>query len=63
VRGTVSEFDEDRCLGTIVTDSDAYAFHGVVLADGSRTIEPGTPVEFDLLPKFGRYEATNIRRT
>ena len=62
MRGVVSAFDEARCLGTISAEGGEFPFHGVTLADGSRTIEPGTEVDFDVLPKLGRYEAGNIRR-
>jgi len=62
MRGVVTEFDEGRCLGTVTTEKGAFPFHGVTLADGSRAIEPGTEVEFEVLPKLGRYEAGNIRQ-
>jgi cold shock CspA family protein len=62
MRGVVTEFDEARCLGTVTAEVASFPFHGVVIADGSRAIEPGTEVEFEVTPKLGRYEATNIRR-
>jgi hypothetical protein len=31
-----------------------------VIADGSREIAVGTDVEFEMIPKLGRYEASNI---
>jgi cold shock CspA family protein len=61
MRGVVTEFDESRCLGTVTAEQGQFPFHGVVLVDGSRTIDAGTEVEFDVLPKLGRYEAGNIR--
>ncbi len=60
--GIVSEFDADRGLGTVrAADGTEHLFHCVEIADGSRRIEVGTEVRFDLLPKFGRYEAANLR--
>jgi cold shock CspA family protein len=62
VRGTVTEFDDHRGLGSITTDdAHVFPFHCTAIADGSRTIVIGTNVEFAVLPKLGRYEATSIR--
>jgi CspA family cold shock protein len=57
----VTEFDEQVGLG-VITDAcgTTYAFHCVEIADGSRTIDVGAAVEFDLLPKLGRIEACLI---
>ena len=62
-RGTVSAFDAERGLGT-VTDVDGvdFPFHCIEIADGTRAIEPGADVSFDVLAKLGRWEASNIRR-
>jgi cold shock CspA family protein len=63
VDGTVTEFDEARGLGTItVSDGAIYAFHCTQIADGTRTIDVGQAVRFELLPKLGRYEATSIEK-
>jgi cold shock CspA family protein len=60
--GTVTAFDESVGLGTITSEGGAeHAFHCIEIADGSRTIAVGTTVSFDLLAKFGRYEAASIR--
>lgn len=59
--GVVAEFDIDSGLGVIEADGRRFAFHCVEIADGSRDIAHGTDVRFDLLAKFGRYEAANIR--
>jgi cold shock CspA family protein len=60
--GTVSQFDESVGLGVIAAEGGAeHAFHCIEIADGTRTIAVGTPVSFDLLAKFGRYEAASIR--
>jgi len=61
-RGTVDGFDEAAGLGTI-TDADGrtYPFHCIEIADGSRTIDVGAAVRFDVLAKLGRWEAASIR--
>lgn len=63
LRGVITSFDDEAGLGVIVgVDGVEHSFHCVEIADGSRTIEPGTEVSFDVLAKFGRWEASNIRR-
>ena len=48
--GTVTAFDEHVGLGEVRSeDGDVYLFHCVEIADGSRTIDVGAPVEFDLM--------------
>jgi cold shock CspA family protein len=61
--GVVTAFDEAAGLGTI-TDANGvdHPFHCIEIADGSRSIEVGTEVSFDVLAKFGRWEAANVRR-
>jgi cold shock CspA family protein len=62
-RGVVAAFDEAGGLGTIAgADGVEHPFHCIEIADGSRTIDPGTAVSFDVLAKLGRWEAANIRR-
>ena len=64
MRGTVTTFDKDVGLGEITAeDGRILLFHCVVIADGSRDIPVGAAVQFELLPKFGRYEATHIVAT
>jgi CspA family cold shock protein len=61
MRGKVSAFDDDAGLGTITADDGAaFPFHCTQIADGSRTIEIGAAVDFDLLARLGRWEATAI---
>ena len=61
--GRVDHFDADVGLGEIVTETgERYRFHCIEIAGGSRDIPAGVEVDFDLLPKLGRYEAANIRR-
>jgi cold shock CspA family protein len=60
--GRVIDFDGHVGLGHVVADDGAeHLFHCVEIADGTRTIEVGAAVEFDLLRKFGRDEASAIR--
>lgn len=61
--GTVASFDDPAGLG-VVTASDGrdYPFHCTAIEDGTRTIEPGTPVAFVVVPgRAGRWEASRIR--
>lgn len=60
--GTVTQFDEYVGLGEIASDDGTpYLFHCVEIADGSRTIDVGAEVEFGLMTKFGREEASQVR--
>jgi cold shock CspA family protein len=60
--GVVSEFDAAAGTGTVIADDGTdFVFHCIEIADGTRTIDPGTPIEFALLAKFGRYQASQIR--
>lgn len=59
--GTVVEFDEARGLGHIVADGTGYPFHCTAIADGTRTIEVGASVAFEVRPGgLGRWEATAL---
>ena len=61
MRGHVTEFDEARGLGTITADDGrTYPFHCTQITDGTRQIDAGQVVRFELLPKLGRYEAGTI---
>ena len=60
--GTVSAFDAASGLGSIESaEGETHQFHCIEIADGTREVEIGADVSFDLLPKLGRYEAANIR--
>jgi cold shock CspA family protein len=62
MRGTVAAFDGAVGLGEIdAADGRRLPFHCVEIADGTRTIDVGVAVEFELLPKLGRWEAGSIR--
>ena len=61
-RGVVAAFDEQSGLGVVATDDGVeHPFHCIEIADGSRSIDIGAEVSFDILAKFGRWEAANIR--
>ena len=61
--GTVVAFDAAVGLGQVQgADGVRFEFHCIELADGTRTIEPGTAVTFGLLAKLGCYEAARITR-
>ena len=60
--GTVSQFDGQAGLGVVLADDgSAYPFHCAEIVDGTRTIETGTAVDFDVLHKLGGVEARRIR--
>jgi cold shock CspA family protein len=62
--GVVEEFDEPRGWGTIVADDgDVLPFHCTAIADGSRTVEAGRRVQFNVVPGLsGRWEAACIEK-
>jgi cold shock CspA family protein len=62
VSGTVTAFDEKRGLGEVTAeDRTVYPFHCTVIADGSRTIDVGTRVDFEVVAgPLGRWEASSI---
>ena len=61
MEGRVSEFDETRGWGTIDSHGAAHPFHCTQITDGTRTIEVGTPVRFEIRPGgMGRWEAAQV---
>jgi CspA family cold shock protein len=61
--GTVVEFDEARGLGTVESGGRSYPFHCTQIADGTRTIEVGTSVEFEVAPGVGgTWEARGLAK-
>ena len=63
-KGRVVDFDEHRGLGRIRSEGgEDLLFHCVELSDGTRRIEVGTAVEFEVRVKFSRPEAFAIRST
>jgi cold shock CspA family protein len=63
-RGTVERFDTAQGLGEIkAADGATYPFHSTVIADGSRTIEVGAAVEFEVIPgHLGQWEAAAVSK-
>jgi cold shock CspA family protein len=63
MNGSVTSFDEHRGIGEVTADDGTvYPFHCTVIADGSRTIEVGATVEFEIIPgHVGRWEAAAIQ--
>ena len=61
-RGRVLTFDGARGLGTVQDeDGRSWPFHCTRIADGSRAIDPGAHVVFDVVPGApGRWEATGL---
>jgi len=62
-QGTVVEFDYERGLGMLVADDGRrLGFHCTAVADGSRRVEAGARVVFEVMAgRRGRWEATAIR--
>jgi cold shock CspA family protein len=62
VEGTVAQFDDRRGWGTVRAASGAeHFFHCTAIADGSRSIEPGTAVRFVVVAgRLGRWEASAV---
>ena len=58
----MSEFDPHRGLGVVTADDGTtFPFHCTQLADDSRAIDVGAPVEFVVMPGgIGRWEAGAI---
>ncbi len=62
MEGRVASFDERRGLGTIDTsEGTTYPFHCTALLDGTRSVDEGRAVTFDVRAAgMGRWEATRI---
>lgn len=62
-RGSVTQFDPPVGLGTVTGDDGRdYPFHCTQIADGSRAIEEGAVVDFEVVAGHrGRWEAARIR--
>jgi cold shock CspA family protein len=59
----VAECDADKGFGEVeAPDGRRLFFHCTQIADGTRTIDVGQAVRFEVLPKLGRYEATAIEK-
>jgi CspA family cold shock protein len=64
VGGTVVAFDGHSGLGEIEAgDGTRYPFHCTQIADGTRHVDVGAAVEFDVRPGLpGRWEARSITK-
>lgn len=61
MNGTVVSFDAHRGLGEVMGDDGMrYPFHCVEIRDGSRRIEVGRPVTFEVVVRLGQVEAAQI---
>ena len=65
MKGTVVEFDEAKGYGTVrAEDGRDLFFHCTQIADGTRAIDQGAEVEFEIVPgRNGRWEATEIKKS
>lgn len=64
--GVVAEFDEHVGLGVVTSSEDGrrYPFHCTQIADGTRTIDVGAPVAFEVVPGHrGEWEAAFVALT
>jgi cold shock CspA family protein len=62
-RGVVEDFDEARGLGTIRDGEMRLPFHCTALLDGTRTIEVGSVVSYEVAAgRLGRWEAMRVAR-
>lgn len=61
-RGAVTAFDEPRGLGEVTgEDGDVLGFHCTAIADGSRTVDVGAKVAYQVTPGLlGRFEARDL---
>ena len=64
LKGTVAEFDPHVGLGTVrASDGRELLFHCTQLLDGTRTIDVGTLVRFDVVAGHaGKWEAARVEK-
>jgi cold shock CspA family protein len=64
VSGVVDEFDDAAGYGVVADGDDGrWFFHCTAIFDGSRSIDVGATVTFDVVAgRLGRWEATDLRR-
>jgi cold shock CspA family protein len=63
--GVVASFDDPRGLGLVRSDDDGteYPFHCTAIADGTRSIDEGARVRFEVVAgHMGRWEAARITK-
>lgn len=61
-QGTVVAFDEAKGWGTVRdAGGTEHFFHCTAIADGSRTVDLGTSVRYDVVPgHLGQWEAASL---
>ena len=61
-RGVVADFDDRAGYGTIrASDGRELFFHCTAIADGTRTIDEGSDVSFEVVAgRLGRWEAAGV---
>ncbi len=61
-QGRVTAFDREEGLGTVTTDDGCeLPFHCTAIAGGTRTIDPGTEVVFEIVPgPAGRWWSASV---
>jgi cold shock CspA family protein len=62
-QGVVDSFDQAAGTGMVAGDAGRrFFFHCTAIADGTRSIEAGTAVTFEVRPgHLGRWEAADLR--
>jgi CspA family cold shock protein len=62
--GRVASFDDAAGFGEVEAEDGArFFFHCTQIADGTRTIAPDTPVDFEVVAgHLGRWEAAAVAR-
>ena len=61
--GVVDSFEAERGIGVVSDGGGTWSFHCTAIADGTRTIEAGVEVSFEVRPgHLGRWEAAALRR-
>jgi CspA family cold shock protein len=62
VTGTVAQFDVEKGYGSVrADDGTVYFFHCTAISGGSRTIDEGRRVTFEVVAgHLGRWEAAEI---
>lgn len=60
--GTVTDFDVEVGWGVVTSGRADYPFHSTALVDGTRLIDIGTTVAFEVVPgRMGRWEGSGLR--
>ena len=61
--GVVTDFDTHAGLGYVTEDNgNVYLLHCINIADKTRDIAVGQRVEFSVVVRFGRAEASNVSK-